>query len=143
MGNWRTVNIVGTIAPNDLPAARAFVNTGDDYSRFHPLCNYGFSLCGLGDWTAEEVLACGNLSERDYSVEDVAETLRQMVAVVPSLALKVHCGGDYESEDCVATITVAGGNVFVDPAEVAKLGDMVPLSKGRMAAFLSGMAGPK
>lgn len=139
MGNWRTVNITGTIAAADLPAAREFVNTGEDYGRFHPLCNYGFSICGLGDWVREEVLACGNLSERDYSLEDVAQTLRWMVEVVPSLHLKVHCGGDWESVDCIATVTVADGGVTVGPPEVAQLGGMDALAKGRMATLLDDM----
>jgi hypothetical protein len=136
MGNWRTVNIVGTIAPPDVADARAFVNTGDDYSRFHPLCNYGFSICGLGDWVREDVLACGNLSERDYSIEDVAQTLREMAAVAPSLRLKVHCGGDHESTACVATVTVAEGAVTVGPPEVGQLGGMDALAKGRLAELL-------
>jgi hypothetical protein len=136
MGNWRTVNIVGTIAPPDLAVARAFVNTGEDNDRFHPLCNYGFSICGLGDWVREEVLACGNLSERDYSVEDVVATLREMAATVPSLRLKVHCGGEHESTDCIATITVAEGVVTVGPPEVERLGGMDALAKGRLAAML-------
>jgi hypothetical protein len=136
VGNWRTVNIVGTIAPPDLAAARGFVNTGEDYSRFHPLCNHGFSICGLGDWVREDVLACGNLSERDYSIEDVAGTLRQMASVVPSLRLKVHCGGDYESTVCVATVTVAEGVVTVGAPEVAQLGGMDALAKGRLAELL-------
>ena len=59
MGNWRTVEIEGSIAPVDLDVARAFVNTGEDWDRFHPLCNYGPSLCGLGDWVAENIAAIG------------------------------------------------------------------------------------
>lgn len=141
MGNWMTVNIVGSIAAADLPAAKAFVNTGDDYNRFHPLCHDGFSFYGLGDWTAENIQACGNLSERDYTVEDVAATLRQMVAVVSSLRVKVHCGGDYESEDCVATVTVADGVVTVGPAEVPKVGGLAALAQGRMAALMGGLDG--
>lgn len=136
MGNWMTVNIVGTIAPDDLPAAKAFVNTGGDHNRHNPLCNYGFSVCGLDDWTAEQVQACGNLSDRDYTVEDVAEALRLMVVVVPSLALKVHCGGDYESEDCIATVTVADGVVSVGPADVPKVGGLRELAAVRMATLM-------
>jgi hypothetical protein len=136
-----TVNIVGSIAAADLPAAKTFVNTGDDDNRFHPLCNYGFSIWGLGDWTAETVQACGNLSERDYTVEDVAQTLRQMAAVVPSLQAKVHCGGDYESEDCVATITVTDGVVSVGPAEVGRLEGLAALGQARMAALVDGLDG--
>jgi hypothetical protein len=128
-----TVNITGTIAPVDMPAAKTFVGTDED--RFHPLRNYSFSICGLGDWTAERIEACGNLSERDYTVEDVAATLRDMVAVVPSLRAKVHCGGDYESEDCVATITVADGVVSVGPPEVPKVGGLHALATARMAKW--------
>ena len=74
-------------------------------------------LCGLGDWPAERVDRCGNLAERDYSVEDVAEELRRLVHIAPSMLLKVHCGGEYESEECVATISVGEGVVAVGGPE--------------------------
>jgi len=139
MGNWRTVQIEGSIAAEDVPAARAFVNTGEDWDRFHPLCNYGPSLCGLGDWVGETVRAVGNLSERDYSVEAVADTLRKMAVYVPSLRLKVHCGGEYESTDCVATLTVLDGEVTVGPPEVTTVGvGLDELATGRLAQILFG-----
>jgi hypothetical protein len=131
MGNWRSVDIVGTIDPEDVRAAKRFVNTGDDYDRFHALCNYGPSLCGLGDWANETVMATGNLSERDYEIEDVAETLREMAKQVPSLAVKVYCGGEWESTKCVATVNVAHGKVWISDPEVDEVGQMIG-AKGAM-----------
>jgi hypothetical protein len=75
------------------------------------------SLCGLGDWPGEQVDRYGNLAERDYSPEDVAEELRKLVHIAPSMLLKVHCGGDWESDDCVATISVGEGLVVVGKPE--------------------------
>lgn len=139
MGNWRTVEIEGSIAPEDLDVARVFVNTGEDWDRFHPLCNYGPSLCGLGGWIGETINAVGNLSERGYSVEDVAFTLRRMAALVPSMRLKVHCGGDYESTGCVATITVADGVVKIGPPEVVTVGaGLTEAGLARLAEIVSG-----
>jgi hypothetical protein len=112
MGNWTTVHISGTCKTEDLPALRKAVNTGDDWDAFHCLCNTG-GLCGLGDWTGETMSAIGNLAERDYDVEDVAEQLKELAKVAPSLNLKVHVGGDYESLDCVATVICKDGVVTI------------------------------
>jgi hypothetical protein len=118
MGNWRTVNLRGTLAPADVTAVREYITVPHDYSRFHCL-SATTGLCGLGDWAAQEIHADGNLAERDYDPDDVAGTLRVIVALAPSLALTVHCGGDHEDTTCVATVTVAAGVVWVGPPERA------------------------
>ncbi len=128
MGNWRSVDIVGSISPQDAPAAAEFVNTGQDWDLFHCLCYSGPSLCGLGPWippTGGQIRATGNLSERNYGPEDVAVTLEKLVAIAPSLELKVHCGGDWEDATCVATVTVHDGVVSIGPPEVAKVGEII------------------
>lgn len=131
MGNWRVVEIVGAIASEDIGVAREFVNTGEDWDRFHPLCYYGPLVCGLGDWVYENVRAVGNLAERDYLVEDVASTLRELATLAPSTRLKAHCGGEYESFTCVATITVSDGEVTVGPPEVEIVGAASALGHDR------------
>lgn len=118
MGNWRTVNIVGTIDPDEVAAVRAHLRLKPDGAGFGPLTITG-GLCGLGDWPAAEVDVCGNLAERNYSVHDVYDALWALVNIAPSVNLRVHCGGDYESEECVATITAADGLVFEHDPEVA------------------------
>src|SRR6185436_9864823 len=139
MGNWRTVFIEGMIDPADTRAAVNFIDIGvsDDrglvrdwdspsaWDRFHPLCYAGLSICGLGLWVHEGVPTIrvfGNLAERDYAVEDVAETLRELVAAAPSLDVVVHCGGEHEDTQVVATITTSGGVVEVLPPQVPNLG---------------------
>jgi hypothetical protein len=128
MGNWRTVTIIGTIDPAEAQAARDFIDVGpveQGWDRFHCLAYYGPSLCGLGQWIPEgggQFQAVGNLSERNYGVDDVRDVLIDLVAVAPSLELKVHCGGEYESEDCIATVTVHNGDVRVGDPEVDKVG---------------------
>lgn len=139
MGNWMTVQIVGTVAAADLPALRRWVRTEGDWDRFHPLCYFGPSLCGLGDWTAETMDTVGNLAERDYSAQDVADALRQAVALAPSLNLKVHCGGDYESSDVVATVTAVDRVVTVGEPEKATLPEVdESVTRSRLAAALFG-----
>jgi hypothetical protein len=81
------------------------------FSSVHP------GLCGLGAWPAETMNRCGNLHERDYSVRDVATALEALVRIAPSMLLKVHCGGEYESQTCVATISVGEGLVVVGKPE--------------------------
>ena len=131
MGNWRTVNIVGTCDAADLPALGAAVNIGDDWDRFHCLCNPGPSICGLGDWTGATIDARGNLAERDYRVEDVAKALEKLVAVAPSLTVRVHCGDDYEDATCVATVVAEDGAVSIDGPQVPAV---ATLGEGEMAA---------
>jgi hypothetical protein len=74
-------------------------------------------LCGLGAWPAGHMNRRGNLHERDYSVADVAKALERLVHIAPSMLLKVHCGGEYESEQCVATVSVGEGLVVVGKPE--------------------------
>ena len=120
MGNWTTVHISGTCKEEDLPALKKAVNTGDDWEAFHCLCNTG-GLCGLGDWTGETMSAIGNLAERDYSADDVAEQLKELAKVAPSIDLIVHVGGDYESLDCVATVKCKDGAVTMHEPEITTL----------------------
>ena len=126
MGNWRTVNIAGTMSAADSAKLLELLDSGPDYERGweEPYACLTFSrarpgLCGLGEWPAEQVNRCGNLAERDYSVENVAGALRALVHIAPSMLLKVHCGGEYESDECVATISVGEGLVVTGEPEVA------------------------
>lgn len=124
MGNWTTVNISGTCSKEDLPALRNAINIGDDWDKFHCLCNSG-GLCGLGDWSGENINATGNLAERDYDQYDVAEELENLMNIAPSLKVKVHVGADYESIKCVATVNCADDVVTIDDPEIETL-DSIP-----------------
>lgn len=132
MGNWRTVRIVGTCAPEHLGLLRNRL-TPPDYSaplhgpawRDHlegPLA-ISHGVFALGDWPAEKIDRLGNLYERDYSVGSVAEHLKQLVGIAPSLTLKVHCGGEWEDKTCVATIVVVSHNVTIHKPEISSVGE--------------------
>lgn len=118
MGNWCTVNLRGSLAKEDVPKVIKFVTVLPDYSNFNCLSGSLQGLAGLGMWPAEEIHADGNLAERNYGEESVAETLREIVAIAPSLSLKVHCGGEYESTKCIATVTAENGVVLCGDPEV-------------------------
>ena len=122
MGNWRTVNIIGTVDKKEVKALRRaclYEFEKDDTIDYHPLCyTKESSLFGLHNWISEKIMARGNLAERNYSVRDVADTLKELVRVAPSLTLKVHCGADWEEEECIATITVKKGRVTIGKPEV-------------------------
>ena len=121
MGNWRTVNIIGTVSESEVDNLRqACTYNKQDYSNFHCL-SMSNGLCGLGHWVSTTINAQGNLADKGYSIEDVTEQLKELVKVAPSLKLKVHCGGDYESEDVLATITVEEKKVSIGKPEVAKI----------------------
>lgn len=143
MGNWRTVNMTGTIDPADIPALRVrlvYDMRSGDWEGFGPLSfdPQTPSLAGLGDWVRPQVFAAGNLAERDYDVADVAELLAELAGLAPSLRLKVHCGGDWESTECVATITVRGGGVAVGPAEVLQVAPVTDeQAHGRLLTHLT------
>ena len=116
MGNWTTVNIHGQCSSEDLAELKAFVNSND----FHCLCNTS-GLCGLGDWSGEQINATGNLSERGYSIDDIVETIKPLAENCPSLKLKIHVGGDYESLECVGTVSVSHGDVSKGEPEIETL----------------------
>lgn len=112
MGDWMTVMIEGTCDPAEVAALTEFLEVADwidDESGwdFGPL-SISDGLCGLGSWPAPTILRIGNCYERDYTPEDVADHLRRCLAVAPSLAVKVHCGGPYESLEVVATVASVG-----------------------------------
>jgi hypothetical protein len=131
VGNWRTVNITGTMTAADAAKLRKVLDWGDysgGLARYRDMpagadclsfSSVSPGLCGLGAWPAEQVNRCGNLHERDYSVRDVAEALEALVHIAPSMLLKVHCGGEYEAGECVAAISVGEGLVVIGKPERA------------------------
>lgn len=123
MGNWRTVYIIGKCRADEVDALRQAVciDFHKEWDRFHCLCYSGPSLCGLTNWPAERINAVGNLAERDYSVEDVAASLRNLIKIAPSLDIKIHCGGDWEAKQCIATVQGAGGKVAILEPEITIL----------------------
>ena len=136
MGNWRTVNIAGTMSEQDAAALREYLGypgywdpgkaDHPAWKHFGPLsfCRDQPSLAGIGDWPAPVVNRAGNLAERGYDPEDVAAQLRELLGFAGSMLLKVHCGGDYESLGCVATVSVGEGLVAVGKPEVERIEPM-------------------
>lgn len=120
MGNWRTVQIIGTCDPAEVSALIEACRWSPDGGEFHPLTNAA-GIMGLNEWAAAEINRLGNLAERGYSVEDVAAALRRLVEAAPSLRLKVHCGDEEESREVVATVTVVQGAVAIGPPELPLL----------------------
>jgi hypothetical protein len=109
-----------------LPALRKAITSFDindpqTFENFHCLCNGG--MAGLPMWAMENISVVGNLAERGYGEESVAETLEDIAKTVPDLAVKVHLGGDYETSECVATIALENGKASVGPPEREKIPD--------------------
>ncbi len=133
MGNWRTVQIVGTCNGVDVPKLRAAIRwDSKSMQGFHCLMYTG-GICGLGNWAAEKISAISNLAERDYSVKAVAKTLGELAKKAPSLKVKIHCGDDNESKKCIATITLEDGKATVGKPEIKKSPE---IPKGQMALNL-------
>lgn len=123
-----TINLVGTMTGQDTAKLHNYLGyshePGDPgWERFGPLSfnRRQPSLCGINAWPSPTMDAVGNLAERGYDVEDVANHLRELVQIAGSMLLKVHCGGDYESLDCIATVSVGEGVVAVGKPEIEQL----------------------
>ena len=119
MGNWRRVQIVGHCSRNDIIALSKALDPGKDFENYHCLVNGG--LCGLPMWATESINAVGNLAERNYTPKDVAEQLKELALIAPSLSVKIHCGDNYESETCVSTVKLDDGKVEIMPPEIEKI----------------------
>lgn len=131
MGNWRTVNITGTMSQQDAVALRDWLGyshePGDPaWERFGPLSfnRVQPSICGINNWVGPKVSVSGNLAERDYTPEDVRDELEKLLRIAPTMMLVVHCGGDWESDECVATIRTGEGLAVLLPPEVEKIEPM-------------------
>jgi hypothetical protein len=151
VGNWRTVNMTGTIAAAEVGPLRVRLACNYEpgtpgWDHFGPLSfsNGSPSLCGLNNWVRPEVSAVGNLAERDYSPEDVRAELEKLLAIAPSMMMAVHCGGDWESDECVATIRTGEGLAVLLPPEVERISGftignlMANLARGHVRPLSSG-----
>lgn len=72
----------------------------------------------------------GNLAERDFGPDDVKTQLEILAKDFPTLSVKIHCGGDYESAKAIATVTLENGAAIVGPPEIDEI---PPLSETNMA----------
>jgi hypothetical protein len=131
MGNWTRVKITGSMAPEHVAALSNHLAADFMDKRWGCLHNGG--ICGLPNWAAVTIDALGNLGERDYGPQSIAEELEKMAGIAPSLSAKVHVGSDYEKPECVATVTLADGKATIGPAEIAMIPD---LNEGHMMAGL-------
>jgi hypothetical protein len=142
MGNWRRVHIVGGMLAEEVDAlvkeldqrpkyGMVIVGRKDNFDedqvkKFGPLSITG-GLCEFGSWPAPSINAVGNLAERDYDPDDVARHLGQLALVAPSLGVVVHCGGDYEADECVASVVLLEGVVAIHPPGIPEVKDLVPM----------------
>lgn len=151
MGNWRTVHLQGSVSVDDHPALVKYLHEGYESPEWG--CLHSGGLFGLQNWArmnAEDegkrvkFWSYGNLGERDFTPEDVAEAVRRIKdQVAPSLIVRIDCGGDYEDLDCVATVLVGeDGTVAVLPPMVDRLPEELAPSedeiKQRMFRMLEG-----
>lgn len=144
MGNWMRLQVLGSCDGSELDALRELLVIdlrhpdvdGKSWDALGPL-SVSEGLAGLGDWPATAISAVGNAFERDYDAESVSEQLKELVKVAPTLTLTVHCGGDYESAECVATVKASGGEVEILSPEISALPEISDdLMLGRMAKVM-------
>jgi hypothetical protein len=151
MGNWRTVEIVGRVSPEQAVNMIEWLKEDDadwkniDWDNYeeHPIeyLRMNRSLCGINQWVNEDgTITCqGNLSSKSPSDEDVERELNLLVEKYDTLELKLHLGGDYESDTCVATFTAKDGTVTKgDPEKETVSGASIDDMNSRMFGFLTG-----
>lgn len=122
MGNWHRAQIIGTCPADQVEALRAALDPGRNYENFHALVCGG--LAGLPNWANETFSVVGNLAERELDAESVQEALEDLFGVAPGIECKVHIGGDYESSECVATVTATNGDALVGDPEIETIPDV-------------------
>ena len=121
MGDWRTVNILGAMKPEEAKEMIKELRSDDIWET--PAWGFAinFSLCGLNQWVKEngDIIGIGNLAERDCEIEDIEIGLEYLVSKYPSIELTLHAGDNYESKDCVATFEVHDGIVEKKEPQIA------------------------
>ena len=144
MGNWRMIEMAGTVAPADgkrihegIIELSRYVVGESSANRRHREAKVGFTVSALRygstdltgwfwDWPTGQINECGNLFERSYDPDDVLRDCVSLASFAPSLDLVVHCGGEYQSNLCLATIRVKDGTATLGPPEVPFVGVDIP-----------------
>jgi hypothetical protein len=122
MGNWRTVNLVGTLSTEDAKKVHDYLELNYQHNDWNCLHNGG--IYGLPNW-GETIIDCvGNLAERNYDAEDILEELEKIAIFAPSLSIIVHCGGNYESNECVSSIVFNQGKGEIVEPLIDKIGEI-------------------
>lgn len=134
MGNWRRVSVIGTCDVGEVAALRNRVIANmKTFENFGPLSSYG-GLAGLPMWALPTFSVVGNLAERGYGEEEVAEHLEELAKVAPSLRCVVHIGDHYESETCVASVALSEGAATILEPQAERVED---IPKAQMREHLS------
>jgi hypothetical protein len=147
MGNWRTVNIIGSVNKDEAIEMRkilsenVFDNDDFDWSKPDPVACVRFvkSLAGLNEWVKEsgDINTIGNLSERDYDNDDIYAALVFLAEKFSSLKLTLHSGSDWEDLTCSATFEVKNGAVKKFSPKIERLQEISSdMMIGRMFQFM-------
>ena len=146
MGNWRMIEMSGTVDPAEgkrihegVIELSRYVVGESSANRRHREAKVGFTVSALRygstdvtgwfwNWETGRINECGNLFERNYDPDAVLRDLVALAAVAPSLDLAVHCGGEWERNHCVATIRVKDGAATLGPPETPFVGIEIPES---------------
>lgn len=123
MGNWRTVNMTGTMSAEEAVACRELLSENRGWRTPAECFTMGKSICGIDDWVSESgvIDARGNLAERDYDNDDIESGLVFLAEMFHSLEMTLHSGSDWESLECSATFVVSNGEVKRLPPQIKEL----------------------
>lgn len=87
---------------------------------------YSDNLQGLGKWVKREINAVGQLNSKGADIEEIVESLKDILFVCPSINLIVHVGDESGTTNCVQTILVKNGEITIYPPKVEKFNWLEP-----------------
>lgn len=113
MGNWRTVNMTGSMSAEEAADCRKILDGWEGFETPAACFSMFKSICGINWWVKENgtIEAYGNLAERDFDNDDIETGLKFLAEKYPSMELTLHSGSDWESLTCSATFVVKNGEV--------------------------------
>ena len=126
MGDWRIIQITGTCAQRHIKILDSRIRCPDsahtprDSERWNDFVEGPLSMHPKGnhlpgsryvDWVRKTIDYCGLCFERNYTLDDIEHFLWKLAGIAPSLCLKVHCGGDFQNPECIATFHLIDGHV--------------------------------
>lgn len=141
MGNWRTVDMRGSISKADVQSICDELSDQNGWVTPAECLTMGRSICGIDQWVRPDgtIDTSGNLAERDYDNDDIERALTYLAEKYPSLELTLHSGSDWESLECSATFHVKDGVVTRCEPELSTIRGIDPSTmKERLAGFIYG-----
>ncbi len=129
----RHLEIVGYCNQTDVPSLELAVRNGTPRDRHFPLS----CQAGLPSWAREQIHVVGVQEEPELRpaaevLKEVADAVRSLCELAPTLSLSIHVGAGSGSRVCIGTVVGVGRpqgqapRVEITDPEVERLSQEVP-----------------